>query len=133
MVILNRIYTRTGDQGTTALASGERRPKYDLRISAYGTVDETNACLGLARLRAGEPASAVGAFREALSIREAAGGPEHPWTAEALTDLGRALIAAGQKAEARTTLERAERIRERRLRPGHPAIAETRAALAAVG
>ncbi len=50
MVILNRIYTRTGDQGTTALASGERRPKYDLRISAYGTVDETNACLGMARL-----------------------------------------------------------------------------------
>ncbi|HEX2134334.1 MAG TPA: cob(I)yrinic acid a,c-diamide adenosyltransferase [Microvirga sp.] len=50
MVVLNRIYTRTGDQGTTALASGERRPKYDLRIAAYGTVDETNACLGLARL-----------------------------------------------------------------------------------
>jgi cob(I)alamin adenosyltransferase len=50
MVALNRIYTRTGDQGTTGLASGERRPKYDLRIEAYGTVDETNACLGLARL-----------------------------------------------------------------------------------
>src|SRR5918998_3432288 len=50
MVVLNRIYTRTGDQGTTGLASGERRPKYDLRIEAYGTVDETNACLGLARL-----------------------------------------------------------------------------------
>jgi cob(I)alamin adenosyltransferase len=50
MVVLNRIYTRTGDQGTTALASGERRPKYDLRIAAYGTVDETNACVGLARL-----------------------------------------------------------------------------------
>jgi cob(I)alamin adenosyltransferase len=50
MVVLNRIYTRTGDKGTTALASGERRPKYDLRIAAYGTVDETNACLGLARL-----------------------------------------------------------------------------------
>jgi cob(I)alamin adenosyltransferase len=50
MVVLNRIYTRTGDQGTTALATGDRRPKYDLRIEAYGTVDETNACLGLARL-----------------------------------------------------------------------------------
>lgn len=50
MVVLNRIYTRTGDQGTTALASGERRPKYDLRIAAFGTVDETNACVGLARL-----------------------------------------------------------------------------------
>jgi cob(I)alamin adenosyltransferase len=53
MVALNRIYTRTGDQGTTGLASGERRPKYDLRIEAYGTVDETNACIGLARLHTG--------------------------------------------------------------------------------
>ncbi len=50
MVALNRIYTRTGDKGTTALASGERRPKYDLRIAAFGTVDETNACIGMARL-----------------------------------------------------------------------------------
>lgn len=50
MVVLNRIYTRTGDDGTTALGTGERRPKYDLRIEAYGTVDETNATIGLARL-----------------------------------------------------------------------------------
>jgi cob(I)alamin adenosyltransferase len=50
MVVLNRIYTRTGDSGTTALASGARRPKHDLRIETYGTVDETNACVGLARL-----------------------------------------------------------------------------------
>jgi len=55
MVVLNRIYTRTGDDGTTALGTGERRPKYDLRIAAYGTVDELNACLGIARLHtAGE-------------------------------------------------------------------------------
>lgn len=51
MVLLNRIYTRTGDDGTTALGSGERRPKYDLRIAAYGTVDETNAAIGIARLQ----------------------------------------------------------------------------------
>ena len=50
MVILNRSYTRTGDDGTTALGSGERRPKYDLRIVAYGTVDETNAAIGIVRL-----------------------------------------------------------------------------------
>jgi cob(I)alamin adenosyltransferase len=50
MVVLNRIYTRTGDDGTTALGSGERRPKYDLRVAAYGTVDEVNATVGLARL-----------------------------------------------------------------------------------
>jgi cob(I)alamin adenosyltransferase len=50
MVVLNRIYTKTGDDGTTALGSGERRPKYDLRIAAYGTVDETNAAIGVVRL-----------------------------------------------------------------------------------
>ena len=50
MVVLNRIYNRTGDTGTTALAAGGRRPKYDLRVEAYGTVDETNACIGLVRL-----------------------------------------------------------------------------------
>lgn len=50
MVILNKIYTRTGDDGTTALGTGERRPKYDLRVASYGTVDEANACIGLARL-----------------------------------------------------------------------------------
>ncbi len=50
MVVLNRIYTKTGDDGTTALGSGERRLKFDLRIEAYGTVDETNAAIGIARL-----------------------------------------------------------------------------------
>lgn len=50
MVKLNRIYTRGGDKGMTSLTGGERRPKYDLRVEAYGTVDETNACVGLARL-----------------------------------------------------------------------------------
>ena len=50
MVVLNRIYTRTGDDGTTALASGARRDKFDLRVASYGTVDETNAALGMARL-----------------------------------------------------------------------------------
>jgi cob(I)alamin adenosyltransferase len=54
MVVLNRIYTRTGDDGTTALGSGERRPKYDLRVAAYGTVDETNAAIGAVRLHLGE-------------------------------------------------------------------------------
>ena len=52
MVKLNRIYTRTGDDGSTGLTTGPRRPKYDLRVEAYGTVDETNSCIGLARLHA---------------------------------------------------------------------------------
>ena len=50
MVKLNRIYTRTGDDGTTGLGSGARVKKYDLRVEAYGTVDETNSCLGMVRL-----------------------------------------------------------------------------------
>lgn len=50
MVVLNKIYTRTGDDGTTGLGTGERRKKYHLRVAAYGTVDETNAAVGLARL-----------------------------------------------------------------------------------
>jgi cob(I)alamin adenosyltransferase len=50
MVVLNKIYTRTGDDGTTALGTGERRKKYDLRIAAYGTLDEANAAIGIARL-----------------------------------------------------------------------------------
>ena len=52
MVVLNRIYTGAGDDGTTALGTGERRKKYDLRIAAYGTLDEVNAVIGLARLHA---------------------------------------------------------------------------------
>ena len=57
MVVLNKIYTRTGDDGTTALGSGERRKKYDLRIAAYGTLDEVNAALGIARLHTGGDAA----------------------------------------------------------------------------
>ena len=52
MVALNRIYTRSGDDGSTALGSGERRAKYDLRVAAYGTVDEVNAAIGIARRHA---------------------------------------------------------------------------------
>jgi cob(I)alamin adenosyltransferase len=53
MVVLNKIYTRTGDDGTTALGSGERVRKDSLRVAAYGTVDETNAAIGLARVHLG--------------------------------------------------------------------------------
>jgi cob(I)alamin adenosyltransferase len=59
MVVLNRIYTRTGDNGSTALGSGERVSKADLRIEAYGTVDETNSILGVVRLHTASPNLAV--------------------------------------------------------------------------
>ena len=58
MVKLNKIYTRTGDKGTTGLGTGERVPKHALRIAAYGTVDEANAAIGVARLHM-EPAYAA--------------------------------------------------------------------------
>jgi cob(I)alamin adenosyltransferase len=54
MVTLNKIYTKSGDKGTTALATGERVPKHALRIESYGTVDETNSVIGVARLHTGD-------------------------------------------------------------------------------
>jgi len=59
MVKLNKIYTRTGDDGTTGLVDGTRRPKHDARIEAYGAVDEANAALGLVRLHATGPDDAM--------------------------------------------------------------------------
>ena len=56
MVKLNRIYTRTGDAGETALGDGSRVAKFSLRVAGYGTVDETNATVGLARLSTGPDA-----------------------------------------------------------------------------
>jgi len=54
MVKLNKIYTRTGDDGTTGLVSGPRRSKADIRVDAYGTIDEANSTIGLVRLHTGE-------------------------------------------------------------------------------
>lgn len=54
MVKLDRIYTRGGDKGMTSLGNGERVPKHDLRVEAYGAVDEANAAIGLARLHTGD-------------------------------------------------------------------------------
>ena len=53
MVRLTRIYTRGGDKGETSLGDGSRVPKHDLRVDAFGAIDETNAALGLARLHTG--------------------------------------------------------------------------------
>ncbi len=61
MVVLSKIYTRTGDDGSTALGNGERRPKYDLRVTAYGTVDEANAAIGVARTQLGPEDTALDA------------------------------------------------------------------------
>ncbi|MDC0658765.1 cob(I)yrinic acid a,c-diamide adenosyltransferase [Leisingera sp. SS27] len=52
MVVLNKIYTRTGDKGETALGNGERVAKHSARVNAYGTSDELNSFVGVARLEA---------------------------------------------------------------------------------
>ncbi|TPK81381.1 cob(I)yrinic acid a,c-diamide adenosyltransferase [Mesorhizobium sp. B2-4-12] len=62
MVKLNKIYTRTGDDGTTGLGTGERRLKSDLRVDAYGTVDEANACIGMARVHTAQTHPAIDAM-----------------------------------------------------------------------
>ncbi|MBZ9662339.1 cob(I)yrinic acid a,c-diamide adenosyltransferase [Mesorhizobium sp. ESP-6-4] len=62
MVKLNKIYTRTGDDGTTGLGTGERRLKSDLRVDAYGTVDEANACIGMARIHTAAENPAIDAM-----------------------------------------------------------------------
>src|SRR6202048_1727799 len=54
MVVLDRIYTRSGDEGMTMLGNCEYRKKYDLRVSAYGTVDEVTSAIGIARLHTAE-------------------------------------------------------------------------------
>jgi cob(I)alamin adenosyltransferase len=59
MVRLNRIYTRGGDKGRTSLGDGQRVAKHDPRVEAYGTVDEANAAIGLARLHAAADADAM--------------------------------------------------------------------------
>jgi cob(I)alamin adenosyltransferase len=67
MVVLSKIYTRTGDGGDTALGDGTRVPKHALRVAAYGTVDETNATVGLARLHAtGETDAALARIQNDL-------------------------------------------------------------------
>jgi cob(I)alamin adenosyltransferase len=66
MVVLTKIYTRTGDGGTTALGTGVRVPKNHLRISAYGTVDELNASLGMALLSVRDAAADDAQVRASL-------------------------------------------------------------------
>ena len=67
MVVLNKIYTRTGDSGETALGNGTRVAKHSQRVNAYGTVDEVNATVGLARLKSeGEAEAALSRIQNDL-------------------------------------------------------------------
>jgi len=69
MVRLNRIYTRTGDDGTTGLGDGSRRAKHDARVEAFGAVDEANCAIGLARLETRDSEVAALAAIEATLAR----------------------------------------------------------------
>jgi cob(I)alamin adenosyltransferase len=69
MVTLNKIYTRGGDSGTTALGSGERRRKDDLRIEVYGTIDEANSCVGLARAFLADMAAGAGLAESLVGVQ----------------------------------------------------------------
>jgi cob(I)alamin adenosyltransferase len=69
MVKLNKIYTRTGDAGTTGLGTGERRRKDDLRIEAYGTIDEANSCIGLARAFLSDLPAGVGVAENLVCVQ----------------------------------------------------------------
>src|ERR1044071_3483617 len=91
MVVLNKIYTRTGDDGTTALGSGRRVSKYDLRVEAYGTLDETNAAIVLARLYTREKREGLDAMRSRMHSD--------------LFDLGAALCFPGYTKDARGRLQ----------------------------
>jgi cob(I)alamin adenosyltransferase len=96
MVVLNKIYTRTGDKGDTALGSGDRVAKSDLRIQSYGTIDETNATVGMARLHTeGELDAMLGRIQNDLfdlgadlstPDPELVGKPKLDWQALRITD-----------------------------------------------
>ena len=95
MVVLTKIYTRTGDDGTTGLGDGERLPKYHPRIAAYGTVDEANATIGVARQALTPDDAVVDAMLAGAQVKNT----------DIVYDLGsgdgRILIAAAQKYGAR--------------------------------
>jgi len=69
LVTLSKIYTRGGDAGETSLGDGDRRPKHDIRVAAYGTVDEANSVIGLARLHTGPAGSDADALADAMLSR----------------------------------------------------------------
>jgi cob(I)alamin adenosyltransferase len=127
MVVLNRIYTRTGDDGTTALGSGERRPKFDLRVAAYGTVDEANACIGTARVHTAGNAEIDGMLgRVQNDLFDLGADLARPDTGEKL-DFEPLRIVASQVARVEADIDilnkRLDRLRSFVLSGGSPAAA----------
>lgn len=109
MVKLNKIYTKTGDDGTTGLASGGRVRKDDLRVEAYGTVDESNAAIGLcviqAQAGAGHEAAAIGAVLKAIQNDLFDLGADLATPVEA-GETGKLRVTAAQTARLEETIDR---------------------------
>lgn len=105
MVELNRIYTRGGDAGQTSLGSGDRVAKHDLRVAAYGTVDEANAALGLARLHTIED-------RETDEILARIQNDLFDLGADLCTPEGDARAARKQEGALRIVLEQVDRLEQ---------------------
>ena len=103
MVKLTRIYTGGGDKGETSLGNGNRVPKHDPRVAAYGTVDEANACIGLARLHCEGEADEILA-RVQNDLFDLGADLCRPETAKAKTPALR--IAAGQVARLEAEIDR---------------------------
>ena len=85
-ISITRVYTRTGDRGETALVGGRRVPKDSPRIAAYGTIDELNAAVGLARVFNAERMTGRGAGRE-----------RHRWLDEVLEKIQNQLFDLGSE------------------------------------
>ena len=107
------IYTKTGDKGTTSLASGQRVAKTDVRIEAYGTVDELNSWIGL--LRAGIQPSADSAQPSAVSIQPSADSIQQideqlTWIQNKLFNLGAELSEAPGEWIAEGDVQRVEHL-----------------------
>jgi tetratricopeptide (TPR) repeat protein len=128
-VALGRILVAQGrvKEGEEACASA--RATLDARPGAHAGLAIPLLCLAEARLAAGDPAGAAPLADEAVRLRESAGGPVHPWVAEALALQGTVRVRRDDARGARAAWTRALEIRQRRLGPAHPAVAETRTLL----
>ena len=130
MVVLNRIYTRTGDDGTTSLGTGERRKKYDLRVDAYGTLDEVNAVIGIVRLHtASDPALDAHARAHPERSLRRRGRPLHARWQKGKGPGGARLtvtdeqVALDRGADRRRSTRRSRRCARSSCRAGSPAAA----------
>ena len=105
MVVLSKIYTRTGDDGTTALGSGRRVSKYDLRVEAYGTLDETNAAIGIARLHTKDGPTSLDAMLARIQNDCSISAPIFAFPTRARTPAGRLQVTDTQVARLESEID----------------------------